>query len=98
MIKYVTVEDKEYEAEISWKFHGRYYSATRETPEEFPEFFWQIEEVRAVETGEEVTDKVLLQKIEAELEKIDSDMETEAGEIENDRKSNERDERYPDED
>lgn len=100
MTRTVVLEDleKEFEVEISWKFSGKYYPATRETPEEFPDFEWEIEEATDTETGEKVTDKDMLQKIEAELEKISTDLETDAADSENERKYEERMERYPDED
>jgi len=100
MTKTVVLEDieKEFEVEISWKFSGKYYPATRETPEEFPYFEWEIEEATDTETGEKVTDKDMLQKIEAELEKISTDIEIDAAYSENERKYEERIERYPDED
>lgn len=98
MTKTIVLEDieKEFDVEISWKFSGKYYPATRETPEEFPDFEWEIEEATDTETGEKVADKALLQKIEDELAKISSDLECKAGEIENDRRDEERNSRYPD--
>lgn len=100
MTRTVIIEDleKEFEVDISWKFSGKYYPATRETPEEFPDFEWEIEEAIDTETGEKVVDKDMLQKIEDELAKIAVDLETDAADSENERKYEERMERYPDED
>lgn len=63
MTKQVEVNGATYEVDFNSWVEGSYRRGSRFEPEEFPELFWEIDEVRD-ENGDRVDDPEILQSVE----------------------------------